>query len=292
MKKNIISLIMGTALVVPCANSAWFEQNTPLTQAHQHLLDNELPAMFDSLVEVWQSQHSQSLDTHLNDLLLQSLNVDCGKSLSEQTFPDWIKSVTIRNIEIQSPGREAYQLIVDSLTDSEIRGISVTKWVNSSISQDSSFNKINSDAVTESKYAYIKRYNLAAPLDIGLYRLIITKSDTESWSTWVILDHSGKNHSVHWVAKDRWDVKKTALQNPYCPLPKMNVSVYRYIDGKYQEKWHRSYESDYPTVLQSNILPPNRYILAVSMNHQRWQGPIAVENSQVISKTYDISNDE
>ncbi|MCE0495812.1 DUF2861 family protein [Vibrio salinus] len=292
MNRKVIALILGASLVVPSANSAWFEKNTPLTQAHQHLLNNELPSMFDSLVEVWQSQHTKSLDLHLNNLLLQSLNVDCGKGLSEQPFPDWIQSVTIRNIEIQSPGREAYQLIVDAVTDNQIRDISLTKWVNSSISQDSTFNQLSSDGVTNDALTYIKRYNLASPLDIGLYRLIITKDDSDSWSTWVILSHSGNNNSVYWVAKDQWDVKRTALQNPYCPLPKLNVSIYQYVDGKYKEKWHKSYESDYPSSLESNILPPNRYVLAVSMNQQRWQGPIAVENSQVISKTYDISNDE
>ncbi|MEF1174054.1 DUF2861 family protein, partial [Vibrio sinaloensis] len=33
-------------------------------------------------------------------------------------------------------------------------------------------------------------------------------------------------------------------------------------------------------------------VLAVSMNHARWQGPIIVEQSQIISKTYDVSLDE
>lgn len=290
MNKKVITLILGTACVVPGIHAEWFEQNTPLTQAHQHLLNNNLPSMFDSLVEVWQSQHSKLLDEHLNELLLQSLNVDCGKSLSKQPFPDWIKSVTIRNIMIQSTGREAFQLIVDSVTDSKISDISLTKWVNSSISQDSSFNQLNSDNVTDD-FTYIKRYNLTSPIAMGLYRLIIKKSETESWSTWIVFDRSTNDNSVHWLAKDQWDVKRTALQNPYCPLPKLNVSIYQYIDGKYQEKWHKAYESDYPSSLQPNILPPNRYVLAVSMNQQRWQGPIAVENSQVISKTYDISDE-
>ncbi|MDC0612609.1 DUF2861 family protein [Vibrio sp.] len=279
-------------MVAPYANSAWFEKNTPLTQAHQHLLNNQLPAMFDSLVEVWQSQHSVSLNDHLNSLLRQSLNVDCGKSLSEQPFPDWVKSITIRAIEIQSPGREAHQVIVDTVTNNEIKDISLTKWVNSSISQDASFNQLNSDGVNKGEFAYIKRYNLTSPLDIGLYRLIVTKDDSTSWSTWVILDQTSDEHSVHWIAKDQWNVKKTAIPNPYCPLPKLNVSVYQYVDGKYQERWHKSYDSDYPSILESNNLPPNRYVLAVSMNHQRWQGPIAIERSQVISKTYDISPEE
>jgi len=292
MKNRILAITLGAVFTVPCVNGAWFEKVTPLTQAHQHLLNNQLPAMFDSLVEVWQSQHSPSLNDHLNRLLLQSLNVDCGKSLSEQSFPNWIKSVVIRMVDVQSPGREAHQLLIDAVTDDEIKDMSLTKWVNSSISQDTVFNRQKGDAVTSGERSYIKRYNLSSPLNIGLYRLILTKSDDVTWSTWIIIDHNHRNNAVHWIAKDQWDVKKIALQNPYCPLPKLNVSVYQYVDGKYQERWHNSYVSSYPSKLEHHSLPPSRYVLAVSMNQQRWQGPIVIENSQVISKTYDVSADE
>jgi hypothetical protein len=56
--------------------------------------------------------------------------------------------------------------------------------------------------------------------------------------------------------------------------------------------WSKEYESDYPTNLEATDLSPDRYILAVSMTHLRWQGPISIEQSQVISKTYDISVEE
>ncbi|NAX34117.1 DUF2861 family protein, partial [Vibrio sp. V29_P1S30P107] len=49
-------LILGTLLSVPFQlhSSDWFETNTPLAQAHQNLLTNDLEGMFTSLVEVWQ----------------------------------------------------------------------------------------------------------------------------------------------------------------------------------------------------------------------------------------------
>ena len=51
-----IAFIVGTLCCVPLtANSVeWFESNSPLTQAHQRLLNNDLENMFVSLVEVWQ----------------------------------------------------------------------------------------------------------------------------------------------------------------------------------------------------------------------------------------------
>lgn len=72
----------------------------------------------------------------------------------------------------------------------------------------------------------------------------------------------------------------------------LDINVYDYIDGKYKEVWSKEYESDYPTTLETTDLAPDRYILAVSMTHLRWQGSISIEQSQVISKTYDISVEE
>ncbi|SHO54506.1 DUF2861 family protein [Vibrio quintilis] len=295
MRKLLITVIQSLALLMTgsFAHAEWFEQSTPLTKAHEHLLDNHLSRMFDSMVEVWQSQHSSDLSNHLNDLLLQSLDVDCGKSLVQTAFPDWIQSLAVRRIEIQSPGRDAYQLLIELVTSSQIKDISLTKWLDHSISLDTSFSELNSDNVTDKKsLAYVKRYNLNNRLDMGLYRLIISRQTGESWSTWVILEHPKTYHKIHWTSKDQWGVTKTAIPNPYCPLPKMRVSMYNFRGGKYSEVWRKTYESSYPTHLPEKILPPDRYILAVSMNHQRWQGPITIEQSQVISKNYNISLEE
>lgn len=285
---------MGTLLCVPLSTQAveWFEKNTPLTQAHQHLLNNDLESMFASLVEVWQLEHNKSITAHLNDLLVQSLTVDCGKGLDSKPFPEWIKSVLIRRVDIQSPGRDAYQVIIDAKTKKNISDIRLTQWVDKPLSTDSTFTKTDSDNVTSSTISYLKRYNLNTKLSMGLYRLDITASDQESWSAWIIFGEPKAKQTVRWASKDQWIVEKNALLNRFCPLPKLSVSVFDYVDGKYKEIWSQSYESDYPTSLGLNNLPSDRYVLAVSMTHQRWQGPITIEQSQVISKTYDVSLEE
>ncbi|EKO3977294.1 DUF2861 family protein [Vibrio fluvialis] len=292
MRKS--ALLMGTLLCVPLSTQAveWFEKNTPLTQAHQHLLNNDLESMFASLVEVWQLEHNKSITAHLNDLLVQSLTVDCGKGLDSKPFPEWIKSVLIRRVDIQSPGRDAYQVIIDAKTKKNISDIRLTQWVDKPLSTDSTFTKTDSDNVTNSTISYLKRYNLNTKLSMGLYRLDITASDQESWSAWIIFGEPKAKQTVRWASKDQWIVEKNALLNRFCPLPKLGVSVFDYVDGKYKEIWSQSYESDYPTSLGLNNLPSDRYVLAVSMTHQRWQGPITIEQSQVISKTYDVSLEE
>ncbi len=286
-----LSFVIGTLACVPfIANGVeWFENSTPLTQAHQRLLNNDLENMFVSLVEVWQLEHNKNIKNHLNELLIQSLTVDCGKGLDGNPLPGWISSINIRRLDIRSPGRDAYQVLVDTKSSKEIENIQLTQWVNKPFSGDTTFSKITRDS---SDSSYIKRYNLNNKPEMGLYRLDISTADKASWSTWIIFTESKAKQTVRWASKDKWTVDKNALLNRYCPLPKLDVNVYDYIDGKYKEIWSREYESDYPSSLDAKDLPPDRYILAVSMTHHRWQGPISIEQSQVISKTYDVSVEE
>ncbi|RJX75483.1 DUF2861 family protein [Vibrio sinensis] len=269
----------------------WFEGNSPLIQAHKHLLTNDLAAMFASLVEAWQLEKNATITPHLNELFLQSLQVDCGKGLDNRAFPDWIRGVTIRNTEIQSPGRDAYRVVVELNSSKEIGDINLTRWVAKTVSNDDVLIKSqpqnNSDIIS-----YTKRYNLNNRLPIGLYRIDVTATDQTSWSAWLVLGESKTNMVVRWRSKDRWKIDKTALPNPHCPLPKLNASLYDYVDGTYNQEWTETYESDYPTSLKTGTVPPGRYVLAVSMTHQRWQGPLIVEQSQIISKTYDVSVEE
>jgi len=287
-------LLLGALMVSASTNAVqvpWFESNSPLTQAHRHLLNNDLPAMFTSLVEVWQLEKNRSLTPHLNDLFLQSLDVDCGKSLDNRSLPEWISNVTVRRSEIQSPGRDAYRAIIEIESNRDIKDISLTRWVSKNLSTDNSFiQSVSTNDLGTQKY--IKRYNLNSRLQSGLFRIDVTASDESSWSSWLVLGEPKAEMTVRWDAKAQWKLERNALLNPNCPLPKLDVALYDYIDGNYSQVWGESYDSDYPTSLDNGIVDKGRYVLAVSINHQRWQGPIIVEQSQIISKTYDVSVEE
>jgi hypothetical protein len=287
--KTLIALITVALFNSQTARADWFEQSNPLTKAHQQLLMGDLTGMYDSLVRVWQSPEAEQLSEHLNRLLIQSLDMDCGKTLSSSPLPQWLSNITVRSIELQSPGRDAHQLVIESNSQQALKSVTMEKWPNKLVSQDSSLTLLQSDGVTS---AYLKRYNLNAQLEQGLYHLTITGADNTTWNQWVVLAMPSDQHTVHWAAKDEWRVKKTAIPNVYCPLPKMVVSLYRYRDGKYTEVLRKGYDSDYPQSLPNYNLEPNRYILAIAMNHQRWQGPLIIEQSQVISKTYDVTAEE
>ncbi|WP_070966410.1 DUF2861 family protein [Vibrio sonorensis] len=284
--------LFALALVSGALNAntvPWFENNSPLIQAHKNLLNNDLPAMFSSLVEVWQLEKNRALAPHLNDILVQSLAVDCGKSLDTRTFPEWIDSVVVRRTEIQSPGRDTYRTTVEVTTSKELKDVTMSQWVSKVISND--------DLLTEREAVnggnvYSKRYNLNSRLPMGLYRVDITSRDNTTWSSWLLIGEPNSTIGVRWQSKDSWNIEQSSLLNPHCPLPKQKVSLYDYIDGAYHQLWNQVSESDYPTSIDTSTVPAGRYVLAVSMNQQRWQGPIIIEQSQIINKTYDVSVEE
>lgn len=137
--KTLLPVILSLALVKPVQAMDWFQTNTPLTQAHQHLLEDDLAGMFNSLVELWQTEPSKDLTPHLNDLLGQSLSKNCGKSLTGVTLPDWISGVNVIRQTIQSPGRDTFRLVIKLRATTDIEDISFRRWVDESISGDSSF---------------------------------------------------------------------------------------------------------------------------------------------------------
>lgn len=292
--KTLLPVVLSLLLVKPVHAKDWFQSNTPLTQAHQHLLEDDLGGMFNSLVELWQSEPNKETRPHLNDLLAQSLSKDCGKSLTGVTLPDWISGINVIRQTIQSPGRDTYRLVVKLRATTDIEDISFRRWVDSSISADSSFNYEEPQEGTElaNERNFLKRYNLTGKLDAGLYHLSITTKDKRTYRTWVILGDSSSSQYVRWTSKENWKVEKSALRNPHCPLPQLEVGLYDYIEGQYDQVWKKTYESNYPNALELDGVPNDRYVLAVSINSRRWQGDIIVEQAQTISRTYDVSLEE
>ncbi|UTZ44387.1 DUF2861 family protein [Vibrio campbellii] len=292
--KTLLPVVFSLLLVRPVHAADWFQSNVPLTQAHQHLLEDDLGGMFNSLVELWQSEPNKETIPHLNDLLAQSLSKDCGKSLTGVTLPDWISGINVIRQTIQSPGRDTYRLVVKLRATTDIENVLFRRWVDSSISSDSSFNYEEPQEETElaNERNFIKRYNLTGNLDAGLYHLSITTKDKRTYRTWVILGDSSSSQYVRWTSKENWKVEKSALRNPHCPLPQLEVSLYDYIGGQYDKVWKKTYESNYPNALELNGVPNDRYVLAVSINSRRWQGDIIVEQAQTISRTYDVSLEE
>ncbi|GEM76400.1 DUF2861 family protein [Vibrio sagamiensis] len=291
--KLLIALLLVLISIKPAHSVDWFQSNSPLERAHKDLLEDELGDMFDDLVELLQRQPDAKLGSHLNDLLTQSLTKDCGQSLTSPEFPDWLKGVNIVHQTIQSPGRDSYKIVIEVRTTKEIEEIIFERWFEESISSDSLFNYEKEPVGDKDQdyglKTYLKHYNISGRLEPGLYHLTIKNGDFQAYRAWVILGMSNSSLYVRWTSNDSWKVEKSVLINSFCPLPELEMSLFDYKNGEFEEVWKKNYKSNYPTSLPVNDVPHSRYVLALTISSRRWQGNISVEQAQTISRTFNVS---
>lgn len=270
-----------------CSAGTWFETSSPLNQAHEKLLENDLKGSFDAIIQVWQSEPKEYVKSHLNELLKKALESDCGKSIAVEPVAPWIDNITIKRQSIQSPGRTVSRAIVEISSKSDVKKIRLMRWPDSVISKEANFEII----ANESRNTYQIIYEMNHPLPSGLYRLEVNNTNDQTWQQWIVMGDAENKQVVRWDTDGSWAVDRIAALNPYCALPKLNVSIYDYVKDQYIRVWTKDYEGDYPTQLPSNNLKPDRYVIAIGITHQRLQGPVIIEDQQVISKTYDISSE-
>ncbi|CAM3036960.1 DUF2861 family protein [Vibrio rarus] len=294
MKAWLAPLLLLPLAVAPMtANAQWFEESNIITQMHKKLLEDDLSGMFDLMVQVWQQESTEHIEPHLDALLKQATEKDCGKGLIAEGLPTWIDSITIEKVAIQRPGRLSNKLGLSILTEQALKSVRLTAWPDATVSKNvidqRAFAQVTDDNRTLQRTE--ATYSLNKPLKSGLYQLIIEDNQMRKWTHWLIMSHPDPVHVVRWASNDSWVVDKKRLLNRYCPLPVQKVTVYDYKDGQYNTVWNKSYESNYPVKLPSNALPPDRYVVNVSMTQSQWQGPILFQDKRIISKTIDFTEE-
>lgn len=282
---------MLIALSTPVQSTEWFSSASPLNKAHESLLKGDISSSFNAMVEVWQTPVTPEVKENLNSILLQSLDVDCGRTLTDSTLPKWIRSLSLTSQTLESPGRRAFAAILDVNSSTDIRSVVLKNSFGRTVSKDTEVHTQHLTTPLKEQQFNIK-YNLTSTLPIGLYEVEVVTVQGDEWSGWIIMTSSSKQYSIRWTGIESWFIQKDFLLNRHCELPVLEVGLYDYIDKKYENVYRQQYESDYPTVLQGVRLPPQRYVLSISMTHQRWQGDIVVAQQQVISKSYDVSDEQ
>lgn len=264
----------------------WFTEKSSLTNAHKTLLEGDLEQSFHSMIQTWQKEPKEHIKNHLDNLLTKALDKDCGRSFDGSGFPSWLEKVTIQRQTIQSPGRLNYRLRILVQSNHRLDDVTFTKWPDLTL--------INKVGLVENKernhWLYSNRIDMNAQIDSGLYKFKLIDEAGEEWENWVILSKPNNKQTVRWNSKDTWVVDKIGLLNRFCPLPVLEVSLYGNVSGEYTEVWKKEYETDYPESVSNVALPPNRYLLGVSITHKRWQGLMTIEDKQIINKAYDISD--
>lgn len=289
MKGRISKALLVSCLLPLSANANWFSNSNALTLAHKALLENDLGGMFESLIISWQQEQ---LDTdyrqHVNDLLESSLQIDCGKSISTRTYPEWLKSLNVTQTSTERPGRVSYSIDLSVDSSVSLTDVKLSDWPEKAISKET---KQNLSFDNESgAYHLDKAFMLNQRLEPGLYRLEL-QTETETWSDWLIIYDELREHELHWSSKETWKVIKNDLLNTHCPIPVQEVKLLDYVDGEYQTIYDKSYEGNYSERINAPKTSADRYVLQVSLSHYRYQGLIRYIDQQIISKTLDLTED-
>ncbi len=289
MTRGIILTFMGFVLITAQASDKWFEQQTLLTSAHQKILENDIEGTFSVISEIWQQDPPKYVQNHLDKLLEKAIEIDCGKSLRSGKLPNWIKEVTVRRKMNQSSGRTHLSLILDVLSDEHISSIEIKQWNSDDFSSDWTLKTID----TERKKLTLlrKEYRLNTRLDSGLYFLTMTTEHGLTWATWIIMAVPQTKQFVRWQSNGNWKILKTGLKKKHCSPPILNLSLIDSNNGKSKIRWSQEYERDFPKSIPVRDLDAKKYVLSVTITHQRWQGSISIEDQQVINKTYGIKVD-
>lgn len=260
----------------------------PLVQSHRYLLENNLPAMYSSVIETWQSDDSAQVTENLNSLLQQMLGSDCGKNFGNSHFPDWIQSVTIKVIDEDESGRISHAFSIRVHTTKTLKNIFVLKKIDSPLSLDSDFVADKND---HNGSSYIKRYRLNKSVSSGLYWIEVKAQDDTSWGVWLPLARLKNKAVLHWNKNVSWSISNMNAINDDCPLERLTVSLYDFLDGEYKKVSSKNYVSEFPTSMNKTNVPSDRYMLELSLSNEYWQEQISIEEVQIIKKTRDISHD-
>jgi hypothetical protein len=288
VKTALIALCMLTPSPAVHADH-WFIENTALTNTHKLFLEGDSQRGFQSLIEVWQQLPSISQQQHLDKLINSVIELDCGRSLKQIGMPEWLDGVTIERQSIQSPGRLSHKVIVRANTPQDLDRIRLIRWPDVEVINESGPDR--SDGV-ESKYQYsATTETLNTRAKSGLYKIQVVSDSKLEWEAWIILAEPHNKELVRWSSKQKWTTYKSGLLNKYCPLPTLDLSLHTNKDSRFHKVWTEQYEGDYPIELPKMTLPDDRYVLAVSLKHRRWQGSITILDTQTITKTIDLSTE-
>lgn len=294
-KRKIATIIGFFCLVCGTTTSAaeWFNEQSALFSAHKQFLEGDPLKGFQTSIEVLQSTNEKNIVHNIDKLIAAAVSNDCGRDFSTIVIPSWLNSLSIQRVIIQSPGRLHHRLMVQFDTKKSIANLAFTKWPDQEQLTNPSIKTIPTQDESVTQYIYASE-SLNNRVKNGLYKLTITADDNDKtqWESWIILTTPKTEMAVSWLGKEKWKTVQTGLLKSNCPLPEMSIGVYDHQDSEYIKLWEESYEEKFPQSLPPTNVLPGSYILSVSFNHKRFQGPISIQEIQAITKVINFDDVE
>lgn len=280
--------------------NSWFIGHSPINNANQSLLEGDLSSTFKSLVEVWQSLPAAYQLDNLNQLLAQSVSVDCGKSFFQTSLPSNIKQLRFSMERAYTLGQLSQHIQVYTTTDKLIQSITINQWPELEILKKDQLEPIRifskplkqkkkeEEDETDIEYQYQLGKEVTESIKPGLYEVKFDFEDQSDWSSLLLIGNLKLNHQLVWHPDDTWSIQKLALLNPSCPSPELKVTAFSEKENQLEPIWEESYTSKYPTQMPKNQLSTGKYLLQIALSSTRYQGDIKIDQTQKITKNHAI----
>lgn len=266
-------------------SAGWFKGSDSLTSAHQYLLEGMASKSILSMIEVWQQDKNENAQHHLIKLLSLAIKEDCGRSLSTQPLPSWIKSLGVRRESIQTSNSVSYALSVYGRTEKGVAELSFSAWPDKFVH----FNETNENENDKTDFKYTLE-GLSQNMHAGLYKLNIKSIEGELWSSWVLLSQENQIQKITWNDSKNWRILSSSELNSTCPKPVLAIHLYPQHKSNKDPVWSLVKDTHLPTTLPQIDVAPGQYWVAVSLIERRWQGSILFEEIQGIGRIIDISD--
>lgn len=276
----VINSLISTSLM-----AKWFDGYDAITSAHQHLLEGETAESFLSMVEAWQQNNTGNEQRNLIKLLSLAISEDCGRSLSKDPLPSWLKKLVIRRESVQTSNQVYYEFSIYGRTEEGLSDLSLLSWSEQVIQL-----KKSSD-----RDGYNFKYGiegLSENISSGLYKLNITSIKGEIWSSWILINSENSIQKISWHDSKSWKIAPILNLKSTCPKPIISMDLYKQNSIGQTKVWSLKQDNHFSTSLPMIDISPGEYWFSVGLIENRWQGPVLFEEIQSIGGIVTFPNIE
>lgn len=282
MRLRLTHGLFAAALIAGGTQAAWFDGNDALTSAHQRLLEGNTAGSMDAMIEAWQQPNlSTSRQQHLAQLLALAITEDCGRSLSQQTMPDWLSNLSLRRETVQTTSRVYYRLQVRGESQPGIARFSLKHWPDETI--------ISQRLSGQNQHQWLlEQDGLSEPMKEGLYQLEVTSVEGETWTSWLLMTQPQPLQKISWKDTRSWRIAPPDSLESTCQRPFLTLNLYPHNQPDGAPIWSVEKHKRLPTTLPVLDVPNGQYWFSVALIERRWQGALSVEEVQRIGRAIDL----
>ncbi|CZF81062.1 DUF2861 family protein [Grimontia marina] len=261
--------------------AAWFSGSDALTSAHQRLLEGNTAQSFEAMVEAWQQDNTDTEQRHLTELLSLAISEDCGRSLSTLSLPSWLQAIVIRRETVQTPNRVYYQFSIYGSSDTGILNVTFSEWPEKKL--------LNANLIPDDAKSFkLDIRGLSGAVHAGLYKLDVTSTEGENWSSWILVSQPEPIQKISWKDSRSWRIAPPTDLKSTCPRPFLSMNLYQTDVGEDAPIWSEEKDKNLPTSLPVIDVPNGQYWFSVALIERRWQGAILFEDVQRIARFIDL----